>query len=162
MSLAPRPQGHCTINININLSIYLPIYLTICLIYLSIYLFIYPSICHMYRIYYASGQAAQGHVWHRSDWEATDGRVRSTSGLSCKLNAFSKPRLRKMLSSASECCRNSVAPTSSSFDGKNLKREKDVNVGKELKRSNRNIRYLQKSRHNPNSHPHVQTPPSCS
>ena len=88
--------------------------------------------CVCVYIYDASGQAAQGHVWHRSDWEATDGRVRSTSGLSCKLNAFSKPRLRKMLSSASEYCRNSIAPPSSSFEGKSLKREKDVTGGERI------------------------------
>ena len=80
-------------------------------------------ICVYIYIMYASGQDAQGHLWHGSDWTATNQSDFHTSGLSCKLDTFSKPRLRKMLFSASECCSNRMAPTSSSFEGKSLKKK---------------------------------------
>ena len=79
--------------------------------------------CIYIYIMYASGQDAQGHLWHGSDWTATNQSGFHTSGLSCKLDTFSKPRLRKMLFSASECCSNRMAPTSSSFEGKSLKKK---------------------------------------
>ena len=86
------------------------------------YMYIYIYIIYIY-IMFASGQDAQGHLWHGSDWTATNQRGFHTSGLSCKLETFAKPRLRKMLFSASECCSNSMAPTSSSFEGKSLKKK---------------------------------------